>query len=138
VAVRLRVSLKTDNRFRKDGFMALAWKNRKAVTAALIGAAGLLSASAAQAQAPAAAQSEISRGAVIATTCYACHGTYGVSPGAMPSINEISADNMISMLKGFRSGLRASTVMGRHATGYTDEEIVEVSQYLGNLQKRGK
>jgi sulfide dehydrogenase cytochrome subunit len=114
--------------------MSPAWKNRKAVTTALAGAVALAAASLAHAQtAP-----EITRGAVIATTCYACHGTYGVSPGAMPSINEISTENMISMLKGFRSGLRASTVMGRHATGYTDEEIVEVSQYLGNLQKRGK
>jgi sulfide dehydrogenase cytochrome subunit len=45
---------------------------------------------------------------------------------------------MIDTLKGFRSGQRASTVMGRHASGYTDEEIVEVSNYFGNLQKKGK
>jgi len=34
--------------------------------------------------------------------------------------------------------MRASTVMGRHASGYTDEEIKEVAEYLGNLGKKGK
>ena len=86
---------------------------------------------------PASAQT-ISRGEVIATTCYTCHGTFGVSPSTIPSINDISPSRMVDTLKGFRSGQRASTVMGRHASGYTDEEIVEVSNYFGNLQKKGK
>lgn len=80
---------------------------------------------------------EISRGSIIATTCYTCHGSKGVSPGAMPSINDIGPDRMARTLKEFRDGTRASTVMGRHATGYTDEEIVEVAQYFGKLQKQG-
>lgn len=84
------------------------------------------------------AQTDISRGAVIATTCYTCHGTNGVSPSNIPSINDISPTRMIDILKGYRSGQRASTIMGRHASGYTDEEIVEVANYLGSLQKQGK
>lgn len=104
---------------------------RKVVASGVFGTMALLCASAIQAQ-------EISRAAIIATTCYTCHGTYGVSPGAIPSINDISAERMVSMLQGFRSGQRASTVMGRHASGYTDEEIKEVANYIGNLQKRGK
>ncbi len=86
---------------------------------------------------PASAQT-ISRAEVIATSCYTCHGTYGVSPSTIPSINDIQPERMIVTLKGFRSGQRASTVMGRHASGYTDEEIVEVANYFGNLQKKGK
>lgn len=111
--------------------MALTRKYQKGITAAVIAAAGLLGVTAAQAQ-------EISRAAIIATTCFTCHGPQGVSPGEIPSINEISPERMISILQGFRSGQRASTVMGRHASGYTDDEIKEVAQYLGNLQKRGK
>lgn len=113
--------------------------NKKIALAAWIGAAALVAASLAHAQtAPEAGRAEITRAAVIASTCYTCHGTYGVNAGSMPSINEISAERMISTLKGFRSGLRASTVMGRHASGYTDEEIVEVANYLGNLRTQGK
>lgn len=109
--------------------MTRTWYNGKTAIAALLGAAGLLG-GAAQAQ-------EISRATVIASTCYTCHGTKGVSPGSIPSINDISAERMISVLQAYRSGQRVSTVMGRHASGYTDEEIVEVARYFGNLQKRG-
>ncbi|MDQ1314046.1 MAG: cytochrome subunit of sulfide dehydrogenase [Pseudomonadota bacterium] len=111
--------------------MAITWKNEKIIGAALVGFAGMLGVSAAQAQ-------EISRAAVVAATCFTCHGTNGVSPGSIPSINEIPPDRMVSILQGFRSGQRASTVMGRHASGYTEVEIAEVANYLGNLQKQGK
>lgn len=101
------------------------------VLGALIGTAMFLSASAIQAQ-------EISRGAIIATTCYTCHGTYGVSPGTIPSINDLSGERLSNMLKEFRSGQRVSTVMGRHASGYTDAEIAEVALYFSKLPKGGK
>lgn len=103
----------------------------KHALAALIGSAMFLSVAAAHAQ-------EISRGAIIATTCYTCHGTYGVSPGTIPSINDLSVDRMTTMLKEFRSGQRASSVMGRHASGYTDDEIADVAQYFSKLPKGGK
>jgi len=115
--------------------MAITWKHEKVVVAALMGAVGLLS-TAAQAQD---SQTQvISRGEVIATTCYTCHGTYGASPSSIPKINDLSTERMISTLQGFRSGQRASTIMSRHVSGYSDEEIVEVATYIGNLQKRGK
>ncbi len=97
----------------------------------LIGTAMFLSVPALQAQ-------EISRGAIIATTCYTCHGTYGVSPGTIPSINDLSMERITTMLKEFRSGQRVSTVMGRHASGYTDAEIAEVALYFSKLPKGGK
>lgn len=111
--------------------MFLLTQPSKAALSCLAGALALACAATAQAQ-------EISRGEVIATTCYTCHGTYGVSPGSIPSINDISADRMVGILQAYRSGQRVATVMGRHASGYTDEEIREVAQYFGNLQKRGK
>jgi sulfide dehydrogenase cytochrome subunit len=98
---------------------------------ALIGSAMFICATAVQAQ-------EISRGAIIATTCYTCHGTYGVSPGTIPSINDLSVERMTNMLKEFRSGQRVSTVMGRHASGYTDAEIADVAMYFSKLPKGGK
>lgn len=80
----------------------------------------------------------ISRGEVIASTCYTCHGTHGVSPSTIPSIDYIPADRMIEMLKAYKAGQRYSTIMGRHASAYTDEEIVEAANYLAGLQKKGK
>lgn len=106
--------------------------NLTRAASAWLAAAALLGAAAASAEGP------ITRGAVIATTCYTCHGTHGVSPSSIPSIDYIQPERMTEILKNYRSGQRASTVMGRHASGYTDAEIVEVANYFGNLQKRGK
>ena len=101
-------------------------------------AASWLVAAAILGSATASAQTEITRGEVIAATCYTCHGTHGASPSTIPSIDYFQPQRMIEILRSYRAGQRVSTVMGRHASGYTDEEIVEVANYLGSLQKRGK
>ena len=80
----------------------------------------------------------ISRGQVIAATCYTCHGTHGISPSDIPSIDYIPADRMIQTLSAYKTVARFSTVMGRHSSGYSDEEIAETANYLASLQKKGK
>jgi|LGVF01.2.fsa_nt_gb sulfide dehydrogenase cytochrome subunit len=76
----------------------------------------------------------ISKGAMLSNSCSACHGTDGKSPGAIPSINGKSARFINQALTEFRSGSRASTVMGRHAKGYTDKEIKLIADYFANLK----
>jgi len=76
----------------------------------------------------------ISQGAMLSNSCSACHGTDGKSPGAIPSINGKSARFINQALTEFRSGYRASTVMGRHAKGYTDKEIKLIADYFANLK----
>ncbi|MFP3873121.1 MAG: c-type cytochrome [Thiohalophilus sp.] len=77
---------------------------------------------------------EISKGAMLSNSCAACHGTDGNSPGAMPTLHGKSADFIERALKGFRSGERDSTVMGRHASGYSDEEIAQIAEYFAGLK----
>ena len=76
---------------------------------------------------------EISRGMMLSNSCAACHGTDGKSPGAIPSIKGKSAEFIATSMKDFRAGTRSSTVMGRHATGYSDEEIQLIADYFANL-----
>lgn len=85
---------------------------------------------------PGAAQEtgEILRGEILASTCFTCHGTEGKSPGAIPSIAGIPADSLRRTLQEFRDGRRPSTVMGRHATGYSDEELASIADYLSRIQ----
>ena len=83
---------------------------------------------------PLSATAEVSRGQILASTCFACHGTDGKSPGAIPSIHGYPAEVLERQLKGFRDGTRAATVMNRHAKGYTDEDIKLLSEYLGSLK----
>lgn len=77
---------------------------------------------------------EISQGAMLSNSCAACHGTDGKSPGAIPSIHGKSAEFISQSLKAFRSGERVSTVMGRHAKGYSDEEIQLIADYFAGLK----
>lgn len=93
----------------------------------LILAVGLLLAQTGQAE-------KLSRGAMLGASCEGCHGTYGRSPGAIPSIAGKSAEYLREALEGFRSGERQATVMGRHVKGYSDEEIRLISEYFSKQQ----
>lgn len=77
---------------------------------------------------------ELSQGTMLSTSCAACHGTHGKSPGSIPSIHGKSVDFLKQALTDFRAGTRPSTVMGRHAKGYTDEEIELIAQHFSRIQ----
>lgn len=96
---------------------------------AVISAILLLAAGGVQAASP-----EISRGALLASTCFTCHGTDGKSPGSIPSIQGIPATTLAETMKAFRTGERPSTVMDRHAKGYSDEEIALLADYLSRTR----
>ena len=113
--------------------MAKTLKHKKVMVTAVIGIAGLLSVSSINAK-----DMEISKGSVIAATCYTCHGTFGDSTGDIPGITGMSGTRIKTLMMEYRDKKRASTVMGRHASGYTDEEIADVASYLGKLQKKGE
>jgi sulfide dehydrogenase cytochrome subunit len=72
----------------------------------------------------------------MANNCFACHGPNGVSPGSIPSLHVLTAQNMAELLKAFKSGQRPSTVMGRHAKGYTNTEIEAISSHIASLNKK--
>ncbi len=80
-------------------------------------------------------------GAMLANTCAGCHGTYGASSGpAAPSIGGLSETYMVEVMAAYKSGDRASTIMGRIAEGYSDAEIAAMAKfyaaqpYAGNVQ----
>ena len=61
---------------------------------------------------------------MLSETCAGCHGTDGASVGpASPTIALMEKEAFVETMKGFQSGEIYSTVMGRIAKGYTEEEI---------------
>jgi len=72
---------------------------------------------------------------VIVANCFNCHGPNGQSPGSIPSLNTLSADDIAARLKSFKTGGTASTVMGRHAKGYSDAEIDAMAKYIAGLKR---
>ena len=75
---------------------------------------------------------EITRAVMLSNSCAACHGTDGRSPGAIPSINGKSTQFLVQALHDFQDGKRPATVMGRHATGYSDEEIQLIADFFSS------
>ncbi|MCG5541598.1 MULTISPECIES: c-type cytochrome [unclassified Halorhodospira] len=76
----------------------------------------------------------LTRGELIAQSCFACHGPDGQGADTMPPIAGWDKDLMVEYLLDFQEGKRNPTVMDRHATGYTEEEIRELAAYLSELE----
>ncbi len=102
-------------------------KNKQVRSALLAGLVCLGTASALQAQ-------DLVSGAdarTLAMTCAGCHGVGGTSVGpASPIISAMYPDYFIEIMEGFRDGEIYSTIMGRIAKGYTDEEIELMAEYF--------
>ncbi|MHB1140222.1 MAG: c-type cytochrome [Sulfuricaulis sp.] len=69
------------------------------------------------------------------SNCFSCHGTDGRSAGSIPSLTGINAQQALVVLQGFKSGALPSTVMTRHAKGYTDAELEAIANYIGTNLK---
>ena len=71
---------------------------------------------------------------MLANTCAGCHGTNGVSSGpATPTISGLSKDYFKEMMEEYASGEYPSTIMGRIAKGYSEEEIAQMADHFAGL-----
>jgi cytochrome c553 len=71
----------------------------------------------------------------IASTCMSCHGPGGKSLGAIPSLAGLEKAYFVKAMKDFKAGTRPSTIMKRHASGYTDAEFEAMGAYFAGLKK---
>ncbi len=79
----------------------------------------------------------VERGELLASTCLSCHGPDGHSTkvqGAVPSLAGLEKGYLVKSLQEFKAGTRASSVMKRLASGYTDEEYALMADYLSKLK----
>ena len=75
------------------------------------------------------AQAQMASGAVLANTCYSCHGTDGRSAGDMPTIAGKTEAFSVKKLQGFKAGKLEGTVMSRIAKGFSDAEIRALAKF---------
>lgn len=75
-------------------------------------------------------QAEERNVALMASACAACHGTNGHSVGGTPSLAGLEQLYFIEQMQLFQSGERRSSVMMKHARGYTEEEIRLLAEYF--------
>ncbi len=91
--------------------------HRAVISLGLIGLSAL-----AQAQSP-------PPGRLLASNCFQCHGTNGKGPGFDKIAGE-SVSEIYQKLKEFQSGKEGSGIMARHAMGYTDKQMRDLSAWL--------
>ncbi len=97
--------------------------NKKIVLSSMLLSSGLILSSPLMAETPSPA--------MLGYTCAGCHGTNGNSNGpATPSLAGASKDYIIDAMNAYASGDRASTVMGRIAKGYNEEEIEALADFF--------
>lgn len=102
-------------------------KRNKTVQGAILTGGLLLAAGFANAEMPSAQ--------ALAYTCAGCHGTNGISVGpASPTIAGVSKDYFIDAMKEYREDTRPSTIMGRIARGYSDDEIVAMADFFSGQE----
>lgn len=63
-----------------------------------------------------------------AIACAGCHGAPGES--AMPSLAGQSAEQIGAAMRGFKTGERPATLMGRIARGFSDAELDAIARWL--------
>ena len=69
----------------------------------------------------------------LANACAGCHSPDGRGPGPIPAINKLTAADISTMLRAFKSDEVVATIMNRIAKGYTDDEIDAIANYLGRM-----
>ena len=68
---------------------------------------------------------------MLANTCAGCHGGNGVSNGpSIPTLAGMSAAYFIEVMEGYQSDDIPSTIMGRLAKGYSDEEVKLMAEHF--------
>jgi len=70
----------------------------------------------------------LSQGALLAATCSGCHSDQA---GAMASLNTYTEPMLIEAMGRYKSEREGTTVMHRLARGYSDDDILALSAYLG-------
>ena len=65
-----------------------------------------------------------------ATSCSGCHPPTASAETKVPPIRGRNPAEIVAAMEAFRSGERPSTVMGRIAKGFSDDEIRAVAAWL--------
>jgi len=77
---------------------------------------------------------EVERVKILAGNCSTCHGPQGQGYELIPKIAGLDKDELIKLLEGFKVGKETATIMDRHASGYTTQEIKQLADYFSKME----
>ena len=67
---------------------------------------------------------------LLASMCSTCHGPNGKGAKPMPGINGEEPADFIDVMQAFASGDEPTSIMDRHAQGYTEAELKLLAEYF--------
>lgn len=70
--------------------------------------------------------------AYLAANCANCHGSKGISAGAMPGLVGLKASYISEQMRAFREGKRPATIMHQLSKGYSDAQIDAIASYFAS------
>ncbi|MDH3693961.1 MAG: c-type cytochrome [Gammaproteobacteria bacterium] len=76
----------------------------------------------------------VSNGALLASMCNTCHGVDGGGSKSIPALNDLESDELVETMQAFQTGDEDSTIMDRHATGYSEEQLKALADYYTSMQ----
>lgn len=77
------------------------------------------------------AVSTVPTGRLLASNCMQCHGTNGMNG----SFNQLAGIPVKSMMEKMHDQQTHSSIMGAHARGYTEDELLKIAIYYASLPK---
>ncbi len=74
---------------------------------------------------------DMASGAMLAGTCFACHGPDGVSTGpSIPTIGGLPEEFLVDKMMAYKEDRHYGTIMQRIMKGYSKDEIESMSRYI--------
>jgi len=70
-------------------------------------------------------------GRLLASNCLQCHGPSEASPG-FEKLTGKSANKLLKEMREYRSGAEGEGIMARHALGYTDQQLRDLTHWLSS------
>lgn len=71
----------------------------------------------------------------LASACFTCHGTDGRSVGGVPpALAGKDKNELLQILKAFKSGTRPATLMQQQAKGYSDQQLEAIAGYFAGAK----
>ena len=77
----------------------------------------------------------INRGELLASMCVTCHGPDGKGSKRIPALDNHTVQELTEYMNGFKDGTESATIMDRHASTYSDEEINLIAKYFYEAQQ---
>lgn len=76
----------------------------------------------------------VDRVKILAGNCTTCHGPNGKGYDLIPTIGGLDKEEILELMQGFKEGTETSTIMDRHAKGYTKQEMEQLADYFSKLE----